>query len=181
MELLLEVISHYLPQNESAATGRSVMKRRVIGARVGVFCLAVMVATCVSVTLADAEESASDKGEKQVAMKDVPSAVRAAAEKAIAGGSLKGIVVEKEDGQVAYSVEAMTGGKTKEFTFATDGTLLAEEEDVAFAKLPEAVRAAAEKYFGDSRDLRASIETAKSVSVKFGAQGALLEDEEEED
>ena len=87
------------------------------------------------------------------------------------------------------------GGNTKEFTFATDGTLLAEEEDVAFAKLPEAVRAAAEKYFGSSRDLRASKEIAKSVtsyevngwkggksvSVKFSAQGAPLEDEEEED
>jgi hypothetical protein len=54
---------------------------------------------------------------------------------------------------------------------------------------------AAEKYFGDSHGLRASIEIAKSVtsyeingrkggksaSVKFSAAGALLEDEEEED
>jgi len=108
------------------------MKNRFVGARVGVLCLAVMVATCVSVTRAEAE---------QVAMKGLPSAVRAAAEKAIAGGSLKRVVVEKEDGQVAYSVEAMMEGTTKEFTFATDGTLLAEEEDVDFAQLPEAVRA----------------------------------------
>ena len=162
------------------------MKTRFVGARVGVLCLAVMVATCVSVTRAEAE---------QVAMKGLPSAVRAAAEKAIAGGSLKRVVVEKEDGQVAYSVEATMAGNTKEFTFATDGTLLAEEKGVAFAKLPEAVRAAAEKYFGDSHGLRASIEIAKgvtcyeingrkggkSVSVKFSAAGALLEDEEEED
>ena len=162
------------------------MKNRFVGARVGIFCFAVTVATCVGVTRADAE---------QVAMKDLPSAVRSAAEKAIAGGSLKRVVVEMEDGQVAYSVEATMAGNTKEFTFATDGTLLAEEEGVAFAKLPEAVRAAAEKYFGSSRDLRASIETAKSVttyeingrkggksvSVKFSAQGALLEDEAEED
>lgn len=171
------------------------MQNRFIGARVGVCCLAVMVASGVSVTRAQAEGSATDHGEKQVAMKDLPSAVRAAAEKAIAGGSLKRVVAEKEDGQAAYSVEATMGGKTKEFTFATDGSLLAEEEDVAFAKLPEAVRVAAEKYFGGLSGLRASIETAKSVtsyeitgrkggkkvSVKFSALGALLEDEEEED
>ena len=162
------------------------MKNRFVGGRAGVFCLAVMIATCVGVTRAEAE---------QVAMKDLPSAVRAAAERAIAGGSLKRIVSEKEDGREAYSVEASLSGKTKEFTFATDGTLLAEEEDVAFAQLPEAVRVAAEKYFGDSHGLRASIEIAKSVtsyeingrkggksaSVKFSAAGALLEDEEEED
>ena len=162
------------------------MKNRFVGARVGIFCFAVMVATCVGVTRADAE---------QVAMKDLPSAVRSAAEKAIAGGSLKRVVMEKEDGQVAYSVEATMAGNTKEFTFAADGTLLAEEEDVAFAKLPEAVRAAAEKYFGSSRDLRASKEIAKSVtsyevngrkggkrvSATFSAAGALLEEEEDED
>jgi uncharacterized membrane protein YkoI len=156
------------------------MKRRFVGVGVGMLSLAVMAVAGVTVT---------------PTMKDLPSAVRVAAEKAIAGGSLKRVVVEKEDGQVAYSVEAMMGGNTKEFTFATDGTLLAEEEDVAFAKLPEAVRAAAEKYFGGSRELRASIENAKSVTsyeitgrkggksvaVRFSAQGALLEEEEDGD
>ena len=162
------------------------MKNRLIGARVGVFCLAVMVATGVSVTRAEAE---------QIAMEDLPRVVRSAAEKAIAGGSLKRVVKEKEAGQVAYSVEAMMGGNTKEFTFAADGTLLAEEEGIAFAKLPDAVRAAAEKYFGDSRDLRASKEIAKNVtsyeiegqkggkrvSATFSAAGALLEEEGDED
>ncbi len=162
------------------------MQNRIFGARAGVLCLAVMIATSVGPTRAEAEH---------IAMKDLPSAVRSAAEKAIAGGSLKRVVGEKEDGQVAYSVEATMGGITKEFTFATDGTLLAEEEDLAFAKLPEAVRAAAEKYFGGSRDLRASKEIAKNVtsyevegqkggkpvSASFSAAGALLEEEEDED
>jgi hypothetical protein len=162
------------------------MKKRSIGARASVFCLAVMVAACVAATRAEAEN---------IAMKDLPGAVRSAAEKAIAGGSLKRVVMEKEDGRVAYSVEATMGGNTKEFTFATDGTLLAEEEDVAFAKLPEVVRIAAEKYFGGSRDLRASKEIAKNVTsyeveghkggkkvaATFSAAGALLEDEGDED
>lgn len=171
------------------------MKRNVIGDRVGIICLAVMVATCVSVTRVDAGESESDKEVKKVAMKDLPSAVRAAAEKAIAGGTLKRIVVEKEDGQDAYSVEAKMAGKNKEFTFASDGSLIAEEEDVAFAQLPATVRAAAEKYFGGGSGLHASMEIEKGatfyevegrkdgeeMSVKFSADGALLEEEKDGD
>jgi uncharacterized membrane protein YkoI len=118
-----------------------------------------------------------------------------AAEKAVAGGALKRIVMENEDGRDAYSVEARVAGTNKEFTFATDGTLLAEEEDVALAQLPDAVRSAGEKYFGGSRDLRASKEIAKGVtsyevegrkggkemSLKFSAAGALLEEEAEDE
>jgi uncharacterized membrane protein YkoI len=128
-------------------------------------------------------------------MKDLPSAVRAAAEKAIAGGELKRIVLEREDGQDAYSVETSVAGTKKEFTFAADGALLAEEKDVAFAQLPDAVRGAAEKYFGNSRDLQASKEIEKGVtayevegrrhgkemSVKFSAEGTQLEEEKVED
>ena len=128
-------------------------------------------------------------------MKDLPSAVRVAAEKAIAGGELKRILWENEDGRDAYSVEASIAGKAKEFTFASDGTLLAEEESVAFAQLPETVRVAAEKYFGGSRDLQASKEIEKGVtayevegrkhgeekSLKFSAEGTLVENEKDED
>jgi uncharacterized membrane protein YkoI len=162
------------------------MKGKIIAVTVGVLGL---------VATAAAGEPASTGKETRIAMKDAPSAVRVAAEKAIADGSLKHVVMEKEDGQVAYSVEATVAGKAKEFTFAADGTLLAEEdEDVAFAQLPEAVRAAAEKYFGGSRDLRASSEVAKGVTtyevqgrkggmsatVKLSAEGAVLDEEDED-
>lgn len=162
------------------------MKNSFVCTRIGFLCFAVIVAGGVGATRAEAE---------QIAMKDLPTAVRSAAGKAIAGGSLKRVVKEKEDGQLAYSVEAMMGGNTKEFTFAADGTLLAEEEGLAFAELPDAVRAAAEKYFGDNRNLRASKEIAKNVtsyeieglkggekiSATFSAAGALLEEEGDED
>jgi uncharacterized membrane protein YkoI len=171
------------------------MKGRFIAVRVGVFCLAVMVAAFVSVTRVEAEGSASGQGDKEIPMKAVPNAVRMAAEKAIAGGSVKRVVLEKEEGRVAYNVEATTGGKTMEFTFASDGTLMAQEEYVDFAQLPAEVRAAAEKYFGDGRGLRASKVIAKNVtsyevegkkggknvSVTFSAAGALLEEEGDED
>ncbi len=170
------------------------MKRTVFGDRVGIFCLAAMVALGVSLPRADAGDSESDEGEKQVGVKDLPSAVRAAAERVTAGGVLKRIVVEREGGRDAYSVEASMAGKNKEFTFAADGSLLEQEEDVDFAQLPESVRAAAEKYFGGGRGLRASMEIAKGVtsydvggrkggkemSLKLSASGARLEEEEED-
>ena len=154
-----------------------------VGHRVGVSCLVLIVGAGL-VAMA-----------RTIAMQDLPGPVRAEAEKVIAGGTLKRVVVEREDGQDAYSVEATIAGKHKEFTFSSDGTLLAEEEDIAFAKLPEAVRAAAETYFGGRRGLRASTEIAKGVtsyevegrkgaekmSVTFNAEGATLEEEKDED
>jgi uncharacterized membrane protein YkoI len=167
---------------------------RLVGYRLGSTCLALMVVVGTQSSRADSEKPEADRGEKIVALKDLPSAARSAAEKLIAGGALKRIVVEREDGADAYSVEASMAGKNKEFTLAPDGTLLAEEEDVAFEQLPEAVRAAAEKYFAGRNGLRAAKEVAqgvtsyevegrrsgKPVSLKFSADGALLEEEEDE-
>jgi uncharacterized membrane protein YkoI len=175
--------------------GGGVMRERVIANRIGIVGLTALVATCVSLSPAKAAGSESDKGEKKVAMGDLPSAVRAAAEKLTAGGAVKRIVLEREDGKDAYSVEANVAGKAKEFTFAADGVLLAEEEDLPFAQLPDSVRLAAEKYFGGSRGLHASTEIAKGVtsyevegqknglgmSLKFNAGGALLGEEKDED
>jgi len=137
----------------------------------------------------------SAHGEKQVALKDVPGAVREAAERVLAGSALHRIVAERQGGRYVYAVEASQAGTTKEFTFASDGELLAEEEDLAFAELPEAVRQAAEKYFGAHRGLRASKETAKTVtayevegkksgtpmSLKFSGLGVLLAEDKDED
>ena len=161
------------------------MSMRFIRSRVGISVFAFVVACCLSET----------RAETTVAMKDLPSAARAAAEKLTAGGSLKRITLEKQAGGDAYVVEANVSGKTREFTLAADGTLLAEEEDLAFADLPEAVRTAAEAYFGTTHRLHASKELAKDVtsyevegkksgkamSVKFNPAGALLEEEQDED
>lgn len=171
------------------------MNGKLVDNRAGVFCLAVLVAACVTVTRVDAGGSEPEKAERSVSMKDLPGPVKASAERAVAGGKVKRIVMEREDGKDAYSVEATVAGKDKEFTFALDGMLLAEEEDLAFAELPEAVRVAAGEYFGGDRGLSASSETAKSVtsyeiegtkagkklSVKFSAGGALLDAEADED
>jgi hypothetical protein len=132
---------------------------------------------------------------KPVAMADLPTPVREAAEKAVAGGALKRIVRERENGQDIYSVETSNAGTTKEFMFAADGALLAEEEDVAFAELPASVRTAARDYFGGTNGLQASKESAKGVtsyevegkkagtpmSLKFSPDGAMLAEEKDKD
>lgn len=161
------------------------MLKRTASSRALVSCLALAAACCLWQT----------RAETSVAMRDLPKAARAAAERLIAGGTLNRIVLEMEEGGDAYSVEASIAGKHKEFTLAADGTLLAEEAELAFAELPEAVRAAAEKYFGEAHGLSASQELAKGVtsyevegkkngkpiSLTFSATGALLEEENDED
>ena len=161
------------------------MKTGLVGRGVSLVCLALTVAFNIS----------EARAEKAIALKDLPSAVRTAAEKLTAGATLKKITKEREDGADAYSVEASIAGTIKEFTFAPDGTLLAEEEGVAFAQLPESVRSAAGKYFAGTDGLRASKELAKGVtsyevegkksghamSVTFNAEGALLEEEKDKD
>lgn len=159
---------------------------KIIGSeRVGIIGLVAIIAIFVSVTVAS---------EKRVQLKDLPDPVRAAAQKVTTGGALKHIDLERKDGQDTYAVEANMGGKNKEFTFAADGTLLAEEEDIAFADVPPAGRTAAEHYFGGSSGLHASKELAagvtsyevegkkggKPISLKLNASGALIEEEAEE-
>lgn len=152
---------------------------RVIG-------LAAMIAVGVSVTAAS---------ETRIAWKDLPEPVRAAAHTMTAGGAVKHVEMEKEDGQVVYAVEASMGGTDKEFTFSADGTLLAEEADVAIADVPEACRRAAESFFGGRSGLHASKEIAsgvtsyeiegrqrgREVSLKLSASGAVLGNEVEDD
>jgi uncharacterized membrane protein YkoI len=108
---------------------------------------------------------------------------------------LKHVELERKDGRDTYAVEASMAGKDKEFTFAADGALLAEEEDIALAQLPGAARTAAETYFGGSSGLHASKEIAggvttyevegkhggKEISLKLSTAGAVLEEEAEDD
>jgi hypothetical protein len=70
------------------------MKTEPMGRGVGMVCLAIMLAFNISVA----------RAEKAIAMKDLPSAVRTAAEQLTAGGSVKKITREREDGADAYSV-----------------------------------------------------------------------------
>ncbi len=155
--------------------------------RFGVFALTTLLVVCTPAALAD--------GEKRVSLKEVPAPVRDAAQRATAVGKLHHIDLEQENGRDLYSVHAKIAGKDVEFEFAADGTLVAQEQDIAYAEVPEAARRAAEKYFGSAAGLNASKEIAdgvtsyevegkkggKEYSLTLDATGAILEEESEDD
>jgi uncharacterized membrane protein YkoI len=130
---------------------------------------------------------------ERVTLAELPGAARAAVEKWLAGGTIKSIEKEEEDGKVIYDVEATVKGKHVEADIAADGTVLTTEEEVPFYSLPKAVRDAAEKYFGSAKDLNASKEVEKGkaqyevegqkdkkkVTLKFDDTGKMLEEEKE--
>ena len=163
------------------------MKHHSLRHRFGVFAVTSVLAVCTSAALANHE--------KRMSLKDLPAPVRDAAQKATAGGTLQHVEFEREDGRDVYSVHAKVAGKNVELEFAADGTLVAQEEDITYAEVPEAARRAAEKYFGGSAGLEASKEVAdgvttyevegkqkgSEVSLKLDASGAILEEEREDD
>ena len=95
---------------------------------------------------------------KAITLADVPAPARATIERLIAGGEIKVLETEEQDGKAIYDVEARVKDKDVEYDVASDGTILTAEESVAYSSLPEQVRAAAEKYFGSAEDLKASKE-----------------------
>ncbi|MGD0017192.1 MAG: hypothetical protein ABSC38_06740 [Verrucomicrobiia bacterium] len=103
-----------------------------------------------------------EKGQKgeteaqRVSLADLPGPVRATVDKVTSDGKVKMIDKEMEKGKVVYDVEAMVSGKHMEFLIAADGTVLGTETSIEYNELPDAVRAAAEKYFGSATGLEAT-------------------------
>jgi len=139
-----------------------------------------------------AEKEAEQKPQK-VTLGDLPVPAREAVEKWLAGGTIKSIEKETEDGKVIYDVEATMKGKHAEADVAADGTVLTTEEEVAYDSLPKAVRDVVEKYFGSTKDLKAAKEIekgkaqyevegrkdGKKVTLKLDDTGKITEEEKE--
>lgn len=107
-------------------------------------------------------------------------------EKLTAGGTVDQIDKEIERGKVVYDVEATVGGQHVEFLIAdADGQVLGTEVPIDLSAVPAAVRAAAEKYFDASADLKAmkgleygqtryeieGTKNGKTVEVTFNPDG----------
>ena len=101
------------------------------------------------------KEKAQDK-EVPVTLAQLSAPARATVERVTAGGKIGQMTKEVERGKTVYDVEATVDGKHLEFLIAdADGAVLGTEVPIAYADLPEAVRTAAEKYFGSATDLKA--------------------------
>ncbi len=129
-----------------------------------------------------------------VTLADVPAPAKATIDKLMAGGEITKIEKEGRGDKAIYDVEGKSQGKNVEYDVAADGTVLSREESVPYASLPQAVRTAAEKYFGSSEGLTANKEVEKgktyyevegkkggaAITLKLSDTGKILEKEKAE-
>ena len=100
--------------------------------------------------------SCASTREQRVTLDQLSAPARATVEKSTAGGSVDKIDREFERGKIVYDVEATVAGKHVEFLIAdSNGEILGNETSIDYDALPDAVRAAAEKYFQTSTGLKA--------------------------
>jgi hypothetical protein len=64
-----------------------------------------------------------------VQLKRLPPAVQKAIADQLSGADIKGISMEKKKGLTTYEVESMMGGKHKELTFNSSGSVVATEKE----------------------------------------------------
>jgi hypothetical protein len=78
----------------------------------------------------------------KISLKQLPPAVRQAADQNLLGGVIRGASKEIEKGQTFYEIETLRSGHARDLLFDTDGRLVAVEEVLALDAVPPAVRAA---------------------------------------
>ena len=129
--------------------------------------------------------------EHKIKLSQVSAPARTTIEKLTAGGKIKMIEKETSNGKTIYDIEATVNGKNVEYDIADNGEVLTSEESVPYDSLPEAVRQAAEKYFGSTENMSASKEiegnqtyyevegkkSGKEISLKLDQTGKILEEE----
>lgn len=102
-----------------------------------------------------AAAAAGGQGEKPLAYKEVPAAVRAAFEKQFPGAKVRGASSETGERGTVYEVECDWRGRPHDITFRADGALVAVEETIPPGEAPAAVMAALRKEFPKALVVRA--------------------------
>lgn len=155
-----------------------------------VVALVVGISGCAGISGRDREKKAAAP---EVSLSNLPEPVRATVERLFAGGEIKKLDKEVEEGKVIYDLEGKVQGKDVEFDIASDGSVLSAEESVSYSSLPGAVQAAVEKYFGSAQGLEAfkEVEHGKTfyevegkkdgapITLKLTDMGQILEVEKE--
>jgi len=152
---------------------------------------AVLVALLIVGIAGCAAKEKKEAPAEKVSLSQIPSPARAVIEKLTAGGQIKSIDKETQDGKAIYDVEAKVGDKDVEYDVAEDGAILTNEESVAYDSLPAEVKTAVRNYFGSADGLKASKEMEKGktfyevegskagskVALKLSDTGKILEEE----
>ena len=127
-------------------------------------CSALMVAALVMQLTVAAQERRIEKSE-------LPAAVQKAMEQETAGLTIRGYSSEVEDGQQEYEVETVKNGHTRDVSFAPDGRVLEEEEQVELTHLPTKVGEALAQKAGTGKIIKIESIRKKGKLVAYEAKG----------
>jgi len=78
---------------------------------------------------------------KGLELKDLPAAVQKTVADNLAGGAIKHIGKEREDGVVQFEVETVRNGKSRDYNVDVKGNLLLVEEETTLDAIPAPARA----------------------------------------
>lgn len=129
--------------------------------------------------------------EQSLKKKDVPKAILDQFQKSYPKATAKGYAKETEAGKVAYEIESVEGTTHRDISYSADGTVMAVEESMAYADVPEAIHTAVKKDYPKMTVARCEkiVEGAathyelivksgrKKQELVYNADGALVEKE----
>ena len=121
------------------------------------------------ITLCAASTSAAAQ-EKRLKRSDLPATVQKAADEQTKGATVRGYSSETESGQLEYEVAMSVNGRSRDVSFATDGSILEIEQEVPVDSLPAAVHAALVQKAGAGRIMKVESLTKHGTLVAYEAQ-----------
>ena len=121
------------------------------------------------ITLCAATASAAAQ-EKRLKKSDLPAAVQKAADEQTKGATVRGYSSETEDGRLEYEVAMTVNGRSRDVSFATDGSVLEIEQEVPVDSLPAAVHSALVQKAGAGRIMKVESLTKHGTLVAYEAQ-----------
>jgi len=156
------------------------------------FAVAGVIALVVACASSKGGKEGKQETSESVTLEQLTAPAQATVSKLIGSGTIDKVDREIEKGRTVYDVEATVNGQHMEYTITTDGTVVGTETGIEFSELPDAVQAAAEKYFGRKtalqparveEDGRVTYEVegkkdGKNKAVTFDANGKRLQEED---
>lgn len=121
------------------------------------------------ITLCAASTSAAAQ-EKRLKRSDLPPAVQKAADEQSKAATVRGYSSETENGQLEYEVAMTVDGRSRDVSFAPDGSILEIEQEVPVDSLPAAVHSALVQKAGAGRITKVESLTKHGTFVAYEAQ-----------
>lgn len=108
--------------------------------------------------------------ERKIDRSALPSAVEKAVQAETKNAQIKGFAQEREHGKTFYEAETIVDGHTRDVLFATDGTIVEIEEEVALDSLSAGIQAALKKKAAGATIDKVESLTRKGRLVAYEAQ-----------